>query len=91
MVKVYGVRIEEETIRQFKIACLLLPVPLKPSELIDSYMKSVILAGEEYRTTGNIDLNITVDGKSSFRLLSKDNDDYILSGDTASKIIKDKQ
>ena len=88
-IKVYGVRIEEEVIEEFKKACLVLPIALKPSALIDGYMRSVIDASKVYQRHGGLDLEIKVAGNSSFKMVSGNNRDFVLSGNLVSDVRKD--
>ena len=88
-VKVYGVRIEEEVIEDFKKACLVLPIALKPSALIDGYMRSIIDGANNYEKSGELDLEIRVAGDSVFKLLSSENKDFIISGKLVTEVKKD--
>lgn len=88
-VKVYGVRLEEEVIEEFKKACLVLPIALKPSALIDGYMKSIIDASKVYQRHGDLDLEIRVSGNSFFKMVSGNNKDFFVSGDLVTEVKKD--
>lgn len=84
-VKVYGVRIEEDTTKAFKKACESLPVSLKATVLIESYMKYIIQSIEEYKKGGALKIELKTDTKEIL-LVNRDSKDFIVFNGVASEI-----
>ena len=87
-VKVYGVRIEEDVIKDFKESLDTLPIVLKSGVIIEAYMRYVTESIKEYNTTGKIDIHLRA-GDHDFLFIKKENDDYLFINGVGSKIKKE--
>lgn len=52
--KIYGIRTEASFIEDYNNACKDLPIALKPSQLITSYMQYIIDTSNYYKKTGQV-------------------------------------
>ena len=52
--KVVGFRVSPEKIKEFEDTCSLLPVDIKPTELLRGYMDYIISTANNYKKTGHI-------------------------------------
>jgi len=75
-VKVYGVRIEEHVIKDFKKSLDSLPVVLKSGVVIESYMRFISASIKEYNEKGTIDVHLKA-GDHDFLFIKKDETDYL--------------
>lgn len=53
---VYGLRLDEKLIEDYKQACQELPLHFKPVNLIESYMEYIILSAKQFKQTGQLQL-----------------------------------
>jgi hypothetical protein len=56
----WSIRTDKKLVAEYKQACKNLPISLKPTQLLHSYMQSIIDASKLYNLTGSVKLGYIV-------------------------------